>query len=30
MNEPMGSTTKIATVEAALMGLLDYKRRMFS
>ncbi len=30
MNEPMGNTTKIATVEAALMGLIDYKRRMFS
>ena len=30
MAEPMGTTTKIATVEAALMGLIDYKRRFFS
>lgn len=30
MSEPMGNTTKIATVEAALLSLLDYKRRMFS
>ncbi len=30
MSGPMGNTTKIATVEAALIGLLDYKRRMFS
>jgi Mg-chelatase subunit ChlD len=30
MNEPMGGSTKIATVEAALLGLLDYKRKVFS
>lgn len=30
MSEPMGNTTKIATVEAALMGLLEFKRWCFS
>jgi Mg-chelatase subunit ChlD len=30
MSGRMGNTTKIATVEAALFGLIEHKRRMFS